>query len=77
VTDVNIACELPHGAFSDAYDVALLISADSDLSAPIAKVKQLFPKKRILAGFPPKRRSKKLIGLVHGVFCLVHKCPNE
>ncbi|RPH91946.1 MAG: NYN domain-containing protein [Calditrichaeota bacterium] len=40
-TDVNIATEMLSDAFQNRFDTMLLISADSDLAAPIAKVKQL------------------------------------
>jgi uncharacterized LabA/DUF88 family protein len=57
MTDVNIAVELLADAFSDAFDTALLISADSDLVAPVKKVRALFPHKRVVAFFPPGRYS--------------------
>ena len=60
MTDVNIAIELLSDAFQDSFDVALLISADSDLVGPIKKVKQLFPRKRVIVVFPPKRHSNAL-----------------
>jgi hypothetical protein len=43
MTDVNIATELLSDAFTDRFDAALLISADSDLVGPIQKVRHLFP----------------------------------
>lgn len=49
MTDVNIATELLSDAFADRFDVALLVSADSDLVAPVQKVRQLFPQKRVVA----------------------------
>ena len=60
MTDVNIATELLSDAFENLYDTALLVSADSDLVAPIRKVLSLFPKKRIICVFPPDRFSKEL-----------------
>ena len=60
MTDVNIAMELLSDAFQDNFDIALLISADSDLVGPIKKVKQLFPRKRVIVVFPPKRHSNAL-----------------
>jgi hypothetical protein len=57
MTDVNIAVELLADAFTDAFDIAILISADSDLVAPIKKVKSILPLKRIVVFFPPKRFS--------------------
>lgn len=61
MTDVNIATELLCDAFQDSFDDAVVVSADSDLSAPIKAVKRLFPEKRIVIAFPPKRTSKELI----------------
>ena len=57
MTDVNIAVEMLTDAFQDAFDTALLISADSDLIAPIKKVKKLYPGKKIVIAFPPARFS--------------------
>lgn len=60
MTDVNIATEMLADAFQDRFDTALLISADSDLAAPIIKVRSLFPAKRIIVVFPPDRVSERL-----------------
>jgi uncharacterized LabA/DUF88 family protein len=67
MTDVNIAVELMSDAFQDAFDVALLISADSDLTGPIKAVRRLFPRKRIVVGFPPNRTSFALKAAANGV----------
>lgn len=69
-TDVNIAIEMLADAQADRFDTAILISADSDLSAPIEKIRQLFPAKRVIAAFPPGRRSGQLERLVHGSFTI-------
>lgn len=60
MTDVNIATEILKDAYQDKFDVALLISADSDLVPPIKTVKELFSKKRIAIAFPPDRWSADL-----------------
>jgi len=60
MTDVNIAMELLTDAFQDNFDIALLISADGDLVGPVKKVKQFFPKKRVIVVCPPKRHSNAL-----------------
>lgn len=73
MTDVNIACELLHDAFVDAFDVALVISADSDLSSPIQRIRSKFPTKRVLLGFPPNRKSKDLRALANGVIDIKDK----
>lgn len=52
-TDINIAINLLSDAFEDKFDIALIISGDSDLSPAIQKVKKLFPKKRIGVILPP------------------------
>jgi len=60
MTDVNIAVEMMADAFQDRFDVALLVSGDSDLSAPVEAVSRLFPSKRVVVAFPPNRVSKRL-----------------
>jgi len=60
MTDVNIATELLVDAFQDAFDTALLISADSDLVAPVRAVRSRFPAKRVVVVFPPRRQSIQL-----------------
>jgi uncharacterized LabA/DUF88 family protein len=66
MTDVNIAVELLSDAYQDRFDVALLISADSDLTAPLLTIKNLFPEKRIIVAFPPQRHSAQLERNAHG-----------
>ena len=65
MTDVNIAVELLSDAYQDIFDVALLISADSDLSAPVRVINTLFDQKRVVVAFPPHRYSVQLQGLAH------------
>ena len=60
MTDVNIAMELLVDAQEDRFDVALLVSADSDLTGPVIKVRTLFPNKRVIVAFPPDRVSERL-----------------
>jgi uncharacterized LabA/DUF88 family protein len=60
MTDANIATELLTDAFQNRFDTALIVSADGDLVGPVKKVKQLFPGKRIVIVFPPKRHSVEL-----------------
>jgi uncharacterized LabA/DUF88 family protein len=60
MTDVNIAIQLMTDAFDDAFDVALVISGDSDLTTPIRRVRERFPPKRVIVAFPPHRHSKAL-----------------
>ncbi len=60
MTDVNIATELLTDAFQDHFDTTVLISGDSDLTAPIRTVRRVFPAKRVVVAFPPDRQSVEL-----------------
>ncbi len=54
-SDVNLAIQLLHGAASDGFDRALVISADSDLCPPIRLIQQSYPHKRVTVLAPPNR----------------------
>ncbi|MFO7773514.1 MAG: NYN domain-containing protein [Dehalococcoidia bacterium] len=60
MTDVNIAVEILKDAYQNKFDVALLISADSDLVPPVKAVGELFPAKRVVVASPPGRYSVSL-----------------
>jgi uncharacterized LabA/DUF88 family protein len=70
MTDVNIAVELMSDALQDVFDVALLISGDSDLTPPVLKIRELFPRKRIVVVSPPERHSVRLAEAAHAHFTL-------
>jgi len=73
MTDVNIAVEMLADAYQDKFDKAILVSADSDLTAPINKIKQLFPNKKIVIAFPPNRHSFALMKIADGSFTIGRK----
>jgi len=73
MTDVNIAVELLTDAFQDEFDTALIISADSDLKPPIVKTKELFPEKKVVVAFPPKRYSIELKNVADSSFHIGRK----
>jgi uncharacterized LabA/DUF88 family protein len=60
MTDVNIAVEMMTDAFNNAFDIAILISADSDLTAPVKSIRHLFKDKEVIIAFPPDRFSFEL-----------------
>lgn len=60
MTDVNIATELIMDAHNDKFDVAMIISGDSDLVPPILAAQKTCPEKRIVIAFPPSRSSERL-----------------
>ena len=63
-TDVNIAIKMLELAHANAYDTALLISADSDLSAAVHGVRSVFPEKQIKMIIPIGRRAEFLKGVL-------------
>jgi len=71
MTDVNISVEMMTDALQDKFDIALLISADSDLVGPVKAVWKLFHK-RIIAAFPPVRSSFALKQAANGVLHIGH-----
>lgn len=73
MTDVNIATHLLRDAFTDSYDIALLVSGDSDLVPPVETVLKTFPNKRIVVVFPPNRKSKHLEKVASASFILGRK----
>ena len=54
-TDVNLAVKLVEDAFTDQFDTAIVISADTDLLPPIRSVESYFPEKNPIVIAPPKR----------------------
>lgn len=77
MTDVNIAVEMLKDAFADRFDTALLLSADSDLTAPVEAVRSLFPDKRVVVACPPRRQSKRLESVAHAYIRIGRKKLHE
>jgi uncharacterized LabA/DUF88 family protein len=59
-TDVSIAVALVEDAALARFDVAVVISADSDLVPAIRSIRRLRPQARCIVVFPPNRRSDDL-----------------
>ncbi len=57
-TDVSIACELLADTYEDKFDVAFVVSGDSDLVPPVEKARE--KGKTIIVAFPPNRKSVEL-----------------
>ena len=73
MTDVNIATQIIIDAFQDKYDMAMLISGDSDLVPPIKAVHEWFPKKRVFVAFPPKRHNSSVALVAKGSLTIGRK----
>ncbi len=69
-TDVNIAVSLVADAAANASDVALIISADSDLCPAIRTARSLNPARGMIAAFPPRRSSFEIRSLIRGAFTI-------
>ena len=67
-TDVNIAVSLVADAAASGSDIALIISADSDLCPAIRTARSLNPGRGMIAAFPPRRSSFEIRSLIRGAF---------
>lgn len=67
-TDVNIATQMLIDAFQDRFDLAILVSGDSDLSPPISAIRTIFPNKSIIVAFPPERVTQELIQVSNSAY---------
>lgn len=74
MTDVNIAVEMLADAYQDRFDLALVLSADSDLVGPVKTVQRLFPAKQVIVVFPPERSS---FALKQTAYATLHIGHNE
>lgn len=54
-TDINLALTLMNDAHTNVFDVAYLVTADSDQAATAYTLKRLFPQKRLVTVAPPSR----------------------
>ncbi|MBW7656585.1 hypothetical protein K1I42_04685 [Hydrogenophilus thermoluteolus] len=68
VDGFNLYFGLKDSNFKRYYwlDVALIVSGDSDLTAPVCRVRERFPAKRLIVAFPPGRSSSDLKRFAHG-----------
>jgi hypothetical protein len=73
MTDVNIAVSLLADALDDLYDLAFVISADSDLVPPVLTLRTRFPAKRVIVVSPPRRHSVMLANAAHVCFTIGRK----
>lgn len=77
MTDVNIAVALLRDAVRDAFDTAIVISADSDLTGPINTVLSDHSDKRVVVAFPPNRSSVTLSSRATASFTLGRRLVSD
>jgi len=73
MTDVNIATQMLIDAYQNKYDMALLISGDSDLVPPIKALHSNFTNKRVFVVFPPKRHNNSVALVAKGSMVIGRK----
>jgi uncharacterized LabA/DUF88 family protein len=73
MTDVNIATANIVDAFKERYDMAMLISGDSDLTPPIKEVHKIFKNTRVFVAFPPKRHNSSMTIVAKGSLTIGRK----
>ncbi len=73
MTDVNIATQILVDAYQDKYDMAMLISGDSDLVPPIKAIHANFNQKRVFVAFPPKRHNNSVSLVAKGSLTIGRK----
>ncbi len=73
MTDVNIATQILIDAYQDKYDMAMLISGDSDLVPPMKAVHEIFKNKRVFVAFPPKRHNQSVSLIARGSITIGRK----
>ncbi len=64
-TDVNIAVKIIEGAFLDLYDIAYVISGDSDLYTAVNIAKQNFKDKKFINVLPPFSKGRSMGNVCH------------
>lgn len=72
-TDVAIAVALVEDASQHAFDMALIVSADSDLCPAVRAVRRLHPASSVVAAFPPRRTSGDLAAVVDAHFTIAER----
>ncbi len=58
-TDVNFAMNVLEDALNDKFDIAYLVTADSDFVPLVKRIRQM-PRKQVIVFFPPERASNDL-----------------
>lgn len=61
-TDINLALAIMEDAFDNVFDVAFLVTADTDQASTVKMFKRRFPQKKIINVVPPGREPSKHLG---------------
>ncbi|MFG0284042.1 MAG: NYN domain-containing protein [Phycisphaerales bacterium JB039] len=66
MTDSAIAAHLVADAFLDRFDTAILVGGDTDIVPALKIVRTHFPRKALVAWYPPKRQNDAVGNLCDG-----------
>jgi len=77
MTDVNLAVDLLTDGLTDQFDVAILVTADSDLVPPIKMIRTRIRNTKVVVYFPPNRASKDLIRFAHAHYYMDSRDVDE
>jgi hypothetical protein len=69
-TDVAIACGVLEGAARDEFDVAVLVTGDTDLRPCVHAFRRLHEKKQLVFAFPFNRKNHELTRIAPGSFTI-------
>lgn len=69
-TDVAIACAVLESAAQNEFDVAVLVSGDTDLRPCVFTFQRLYPEKQLIFAFPFDRKNTDLALIAPGSFTL-------
>jgi hypothetical protein len=58
-TDINVSLSMVGDASRDVFDVAFLVTADTDQAATLRHMRDFFPQKKLVTVFPPGRPPSK------------------
>ena len=72
-TDVAIGTTLLEILLTDACDIAIIVSGDTDLSPAVKKGQSLSSDKKVVFAFPYARKNKELSSLAEGSFSIGRK----
>jgi len=67
-TDVAIACQVLKGAHLNQFDIAVVVSGDTDLRPLAETFKELYPEKTLVFAFPYDRKNSELANVASGSF---------
>ncbi|HCL06239.1 MAG TPA: NYN domain-containing protein [Chitinophagaceae bacterium] len=73
MTDVGIATQVVKDYYTDAFDMAMIVSGDTDLLPPIRLINESADNKRVFVAFPPDRSNDEVRKFAKGSMVIGRK----